>query len=357
MLLDKQYQIQKKELEKLKLQAQIQEQLIRDNELERERELERARERERETEKELERAHEITMLQLKKGMSQDQFNISSAMKLVPQFDEKNVAEFFIAFEKIASKLQWPEVMWTTLVQSRLTGKAQKVYVSLKDDISSDYSSVREIILKSYKLVPEAYRQKFRDLKKFPNQTFVEFARVKEQLMNEWLMSKEVSTYDELKELMLIEEFKSCCTRELKLHLEELKLTSLQENAIASDEYALSHRNIMYQNRWRNRREYGRGNSIEIDGNVDESNKDDSVSVVIEESPSQGKSKRSPRGSPRGSPTRYGKEKRSPKGSPTRYGKMICYFCQKPGHVRSNCYAFRRMMEQQQKPIGLLVSNC
>ena len=197
--------------------------------------------------------HEITVLQLKKGMSQDQFNISSAMKLVPQFNEKNVAEFFIAFEKIASKLQWPEVMWTTLLQSRLIGKAQKVYVSLKDDISSDYASVKEIVLKSYKLVPEAYRQKFRDLKKFPSQTFVEFARVKEQLMNEWLMSKEVGTFDELKELILIEEFKSCCTRELKLHLEELKLASLQENAIAVDEYVLSHRNLTYQNRWRNQR--------------------------------------------------------------------------------------------------------
>ena len=84
----------------------------------------------------------------------DQFNVSSAMKLVPLFDEKNVAEFFIAFEKIAHKLEWPEAMWTTLLQSRLLGKAQKVYVALKDDISSEYSSVKEIILKAYKLVPE-----------------------------------------------------------------------------------------------------------------------------------------------------------------------------------------------------------
>ena len=70
MLLDKQYQVQEKEVEKLKLQPQIQEQLIRDNERE------RARERERERERELERAHEITILQLKKGMSQDQFSIN-----------------------------------------------------------------------------------------------------------------------------------------------------------------------------------------------------------------------------------------------------------------------------------------
>ena len=92
------------------------------------------------------------------------------MRLVPIFNEKNVAEFFVAFEKIANKLVWPKTMWTTLLQCKFVGKAQKVYVALKDDLSSDYESVKEIVLKAYKLVPEAYRQKFLDLKKYPNQT-------------------------------------------------------------------------------------------------------------------------------------------------------------------------------------------
>ena len=65
------------------------------------------------------------VLKLKQGVKEEQFNVSTAMKLVPAFDEKNVAEFFVAFEKIANKLAWPKTMWTTLLQCRLVGKAQK----------------------------------------------------------------------------------------------------------------------------------------------------------------------------------------------------------------------------------------
>ena len=148
------------------------------------------------------------------------------------------------------------------------------------------------------------------------------------------MSKVVGTFDELKELILIEEFKSCCTRELKLHLEELKLASLQENAIAADEYVLSHRNLLNQNRWRNQKEYVKGSNPKGDDSKKD-NKDDNKPG--DESSNQGKN----RGSPRGSPTRYGKNRGSPRGSPTRYGKKLnCYYCKKPGYVRANCFAFK-----------------
>ena len=64
------------------------------------------------------------------------FNVSTAMKLVPVFDECNVAEFFVAFEKIANKLTWPRNMWTTLTQCRLVGKDQKVYITLDETLSA-----------------------------------------------------------------------------------------------------------------------------------------------------------------------------------------------------------------------------
>ena len=77
LLLDKQYQLQEKEVEKLKLQAHIEEQVTRENELERERERGReAREREREKERELEQAHELTVLRLRQDLVQEQFNVS-----------------------------------------------------------------------------------------------------------------------------------------------------------------------------------------------------------------------------------------------------------------------------------------
>ena len=107
---------------------------------------------------------------------------------------------------------------------------------LDEELSADYDTVKPIILRAYELVPEAYRQKFRDLKKLPTQTYVEFARVKEQAFGDWVKSKEVDDIKKWKELLLVEEFKNCVHRELKVHLEELKLDTLQEVAIASDEY-------------------------------------------------------------------------------------------------------------------------
>ena len=41
------------------------------------------------------------------------------------------------------------------------GKAQEIYTQLSLEQSSDYDKVKELILKAYELVPEAYRQKLR----------------------------------------------------------------------------------------------------------------------------------------------------------------------------------------------------
>ncbi|XP_066946104.1 uncharacterized protein [Macrobrachium rosenbergii] len=132
-------------------------------------------------------------------------------------------------------------MWTTLVQCRFKGKAQRVYNGLNEELSADYDTVKAIILKAYDLVPEAYRQKFRNFRKTHECTYVEFARKKEQYFDDWLKSREVTEFDKLRELILVEEFKISVSRDLRTHLEELKLDVLQEVAIAADEYVLTHR--------------------------------------------------------------------------------------------------------------------
>ena len=63
------------------------------------------------------------------------------------------------------------------------GKAQEIYGSLSVAQSSNYEHVKEAILKAYELVPEAYRQKFRNYLKYDSKTHVEFAREKENLFN------------------------------------------------------------------------------------------------------------------------------------------------------------------------------
>ncbi|VDI24763.1 Hypothetical predicted protein [Mytilus galloprovincialis] len=77
-----------------------------------------------------------------------------------------------------------------MLQSVFEGKAAEIYSALPSEKSSDYDTVKQEVLKAYELVPEAYRQKFRSYKKFDSQTYVEFAREKEDLFDKWLTFKE-----------------------------------------------------------------------------------------------------------------------------------------------------------------------
>ncbi|VDI22123.1 Hypothetical predicted protein, partial [Mytilus galloprovincialis] len=156
--------------------------------------------KEREKIKELEMRERLEMEKLKieiikeesnsKVLSKsDYFDAAKNIRLVPRFCEKTVDKYFPQFEKIARNLNWPKPYWTTMLQSVFEGKAAEIYSALPSEKSSDYDTVKQEVLKAYELVPEAYRQKFRSYKKFDSQTYVEFAREKEDLFDKWLTSK------------------------------------------------------------------------------------------------------------------------------------------------------------------------
>ena len=174
------------ELELRKFDAQKEREL---RELEfKEREL-REREKEREARIEKQRLdHELEMkkleMQEKLGCSHPisssnvKFDVSKYIKLVPPFHEADVDKYFLHFEKVAQNLEWPKKHWPMLLQSVLVGKAREIYTQLSVEQALDYDSVKQLILKGYELVPEAYRQKFRNQEKGSSETYVEFARTK-----------------------------------------------------------------------------------------------------------------------------------------------------------------------------------
>ena len=92
------------------------------------------------------------------------FDLAKNIRLVPNFDEQDVETFSSTFEKHAHRLAWPPEYWTLMLQSVCTGKAQKVCSELSMEQSSDYEEVKALVLTAYELVPESYRQKFRNWK-------------------------------------------------------------------------------------------------------------------------------------------------------------------------------------------------
>ena len=157
------------------------------------------------------------------------FDVTKHIRLVPPFQEKEVDKYFLHFEKVAENLNWPKEHWTLLLQSVLIGKAREIYIQLSVEQSQHYQTVKELILKGYELVPEAYRQKFRNCKKDSNQTHVEFARSKEQLFDRWCCSKKIDqNYDKLRQLILVEKFKRCIQSDVKTFLDEKQVETLEE---------------------------------------------------------------------------------------------------------------------------------
>ncbi|XP_034056780.1 uncharacterized protein LOC117536141 [Gymnodraco acuticeps] len=174
------------------------------------------------------------------------FDVSRHISLVPVFRESEVDVYFGAFERIAAALHWPEDVWAILLQCKLVGKAQAACSSLSVEDSLVYDNVKGAILRAYELVPEAYRQRFRGLKKTSGQTYVDFAREKKALFDRWCRACKADDIASVCELMMLEEFKHCAPERTVVYLNEQKVTTLQQAAIMADEFALIHKSVFFQ---------------------------------------------------------------------------------------------------------------
>lgn len=155
-----------------------------------------------------------------------EFDVTKYIKLVPPFRESEVDAYFVAFEWVAGMLKWLYDTWALLLQCSLTGKAQEICALLPIEQFLNYEVLKAAVLRAYELVPEAYRQKFRKHAKSERQMHVEFAREKRVMFEKWCLSSKTTTFQELRELILLEDFKTCLPEGVVVHLNERKVISL-----------------------------------------------------------------------------------------------------------------------------------
>lgn len=120
-----------------------------------------------------------------------------------------------------------------MLQCVLTGRAQEAFSALTTADSEKYLKVKLAVLKMYELVPEAYRKKFK--------TYVEFACELSTLFGRWWVASEFQTFDQLCELVLLEQFRETLPVNLATHLSGHNTKTLTEAAVLADEYALTHK--------------------------------------------------------------------------------------------------------------------
>ena len=290
------------ELEKLKLQMEAKRQEREHIEkLEKMRIEKEERERERQ-EKERERQFELEKLKLQQSNHPigQSFDVIKNFQAVPSFQEDDVDMFFLHFEKLATNLNWPKDHWTILLQKAFVGKAREIFAQLSVEQSQKYEYVKDVVLRGYQLNPEAYRQKFRNCQRDISQTFVEFARVKEQLFDHWCHSKKVNKdFEKLRQLILIEEFKRRIPFHMKTFIDEKQVENLQQAADLADEYFLTHGNFNQQRNQSSDKQYTASASSGSDASQQPVNSTQSI--------------------------------RSNSETP------FCNYCKRRGHLRSECF--------------------
>lgn len=99
------------------------------------------------------------------GQSVGAFDVAGNLRLLPKFDERDPDTFFSLFERVAQSRRWPDADKILMLQCVFIGKAQEAYSALSPADSIDYVKVKAAVLKAYELVPEAYRQRFRNWEK------------------------------------------------------------------------------------------------------------------------------------------------------------------------------------------------
>ena len=210
------------------------------------------------------------------------------------------------------------------------GKAREAYSSLSVEQSSDYEIVKREILKAYELVPEAYCLKFREMKCREGQTFLEFARQKETLFNRWCSSQQIgNSFEKLKQLILLEEFKSCVSANIKAYLEEQKVEELHRATTLSGNYKLTHQSFSSASDRKDlvsSRPRGSFNSAhsDVSGRVSNQSREQEQT-----------------GQRRGMVSRSG---------------PVCAYCKRKGHLLSECWALEKKEKNKHRLNSVMVMS-
>ena len=193
--------------------------------------------------------HELAMQKAKHEQSDksiDAMNVFSKVPKLPIFQDENdnIDAYLERFERSAKMQNWDTVDYAMILSALLTGKALEVYSRMPINDASDYNKIKAALLKSYNCSEEGFRRMFRKAKPVDSESPEQYATRIESYCEKWIEMAGVSTYDELKNLIVREQFLNMCPQHLATHLNERAFNSIPEMCLQAERYLQAHNQDM-----------------------------------------------------------------------------------------------------------------
>ncbi|XP_075733676.1 uncharacterized protein LOC142775727 [Rhipicephalus microplus] len=253
----------------------------------------------------------------------------------------DMAKYLVKFEHVCERNALEQSLWARNLLALLPGEVSDAITCLSREAFESYDEVKEVLLRRYKLSPEAFRQRFRYAKK-GNESHVDFAfRLKADLI-EWLKGEGVyDDRDKVVECVALEQFYRCIEEDVKLWLQD-KLGEVQLNKAAelAEEYytrrKLHSRAVRVE---KDERKEGFSRKPDQRKPVPHRNfkKDPSLT---KDSVGEGQTEAERSSEVSTTQSFESENKRKP---------LICYNCKKEGHIARNCqekFAFATIRESE-----------
>ncbi|XP_078249909.1 uncharacterized protein LOC144589343 [Pogona vitticeps] len=293
---------------------------------------EREREKQRQFELEKERmAFELRRLEL---MNQNNNNnrdseggqLSKAdLKKFPVYHKGDCPEvFFSLVERAFVDFSVRETEKMTIMRSLISGSLAEVYAEMPEERMKDFAEFKKLVFARHGINAEQLRQRFRSLTKKPEQTFTQVGAQLVRLLEKWLSQEGTETYEQLKDLIALEQFYSVLHGELKFQVRERKPKSVAAAAEIADFISQI------------RKPLGEGKSV---GKPKE--------TYSKYSQGPGKSQQGGGAHGEGKPSGMKPSPQNLEGKPkqeereSKYTRK-CYFCQGKGHLISECEKLKQL---------------
>ncbi|GFU18444.1 retrovirus-related Pol polyprotein from transposon opus [Trichonephila clavipes] len=140
-------------------------------------------------------------------------------KLMRTFDPKegDISFYLILFERQARRVHIKEEDWVTNLVGLLPLEMANLIARQPEEKANDYEHIKGMLLKGFKLSPEAFKVKFKRHCKSAENTWRDFGFELANYFNEWISGLKIYDFDRLKQLVIVEQMKEQVFRDIQQH--------------------------------------------------------------------------------------------------------------------------------------------